>query len=284
MASVLGIGDWAYLAISWRNQLEIVKVFVDYSGLQVDRAQDGTEAGAFPAGATIRYQLTQVEIQDAITALEIPAMYLYASGYGVMTATEINGVWTVGYPPIDPTTAGGILAYYEDVDGVLNLTDYFPAAGCCTAAGNGAPLIGGPYFYFTSQPYALEATDAMQPGPNPKYPNENSFGFGNIWLLDQPNVIDPIMVATKAGVNFVNVFGSQGSFSATDEYVMPAGVVINYVNTFGTQGSFSVHDTSYMANNCYILQANLFGSQVDYSNGVDKYIATSISITGATLS
>lgn len=284
MASILGIGDWAYLAIKWYDQTEIIKVFVNYSGLQVTRAQDGTKAGAFPAGATIGYQLTQAEIQDAIDALELPSLNLYPSGYGVAEVNLVNGVWELAYPAIDATTAGGIKTIYETSDGVLYLTDYFPAAGCCTEAGNGAPLIGGPFFYFTSQPYAIEAIDNMQPGPNPKYPNENSFGFGNIWLLTQPNVIETMDMATKTGVNYVNVFGSQGSFSAVDEYVAPAGAYINYVNVFGSQGSFSVEDDDYLANNCYILQANLFGSAVAYDNGVDQYMATNAIITGATLS
>lgn len=284
MASILGIGDWAYLAIRWDQQTEIIKVSVDYSGLQVDRAQDGTKAQAFPAGSSIVYQLTQAEIQDAIDALELPPLNLYPSGYGVAQVSEVNGTWSVAYPPMETEVAGGIHAFYETSDGKLYLTDYFPAAGCCVEGGSGAPLIPGPFFYFTSQPYALEATDYMQPGPNPKYPNENSFGFGNLWLLTQPDVIEPSDINTYSGINYVNVFGSQGAFSAFDEYVEAMGVYITDVNVFGTQGSFAVSDESMMDNNCYILQALLYGNVVSYTYGVDKYIATKAVITGATLS
>lgn len=279
--SILGIGDWAYLTINWLDAYEVVKVTYDYTGLHVVRGQDGTCRQAFPMGSKVVYGVTEAEINDATPVN--PAPYIYATGYGVATVQQNGYAFTVEYPDVVPTYVGGVTGYYTD--GVWNLADYYPPAGCCTVAGNGAPLIPGPFFYFTSQLYAVDVLESgIQPGPNPNDPRNQNFSFGNLWLLTQPNVIDPNMVQSIPDLIQINVFGGQQAFTTTEQYVEAMYAVFLEVNVHGGQKAFTSVDSSYIASNNYILQANLFGNVVEYNNGVEKYISTSAYISGATLS
>lgn len=281
LAQQLGISDWAYLTIEWSGLIEVVKVYMDYSGLNVTRAQDGTCTQAFPVGATVKYRLTRAEIEDYISPAPIN---LYADGAGALTIGKNGTAWVVAYAAVDAETVGGVQAYFSLSDATLHLDDWYPAAGCLSVAGNGAPLIGGPYFYLTSQPYPVEGSEWMAPNPNRNKPGQKSnFGFGDLWTLTQPFVTDGYM-QSKMGVNIALVYGSEGSFSVTDQYMSAKGVYPLQANVFGTQGSFTVNDSGYMRSNCYILQGLLYGSEVDYSYGKESYLRSHITINSATVS
>ena len=280
MLSQLGIYDWAYLTIQWGEITEVVKVYLDYSGLNVYRGQDGTCRQAFPAGATVRYGLTQAEIQDATP---IAAVNLYANGANPLTVSEANGAWVITYAPVNAACEGGIQAYFSLYDATLHLADYYPAAGCSSIAGNGAPLIGGPYFYLTSRPYTVEGSDWMTPNPNRHKPNKHDFGFGDLWLLTQPFVTDEYM-RSHVNVGYMYVFGSQGSFTVIDGSIQGKGVHIVNVNVYGSEGSFTVRDTSMMKGGCYILQGLLYGSEISYTYGHESYIRSHMAINSATVS
>ncbi len=276
--SILSIGDWAYLTIQFMGAFEVIKVYVDYTGLAVSRGQDGTSQQAFPAGANVVYSVTQAEIQDATPAAEVN---LYAD---ITSPITVSLGWVINYPAPTVEYEGGIKAYFSAEDAVLHLDNWYPAAGCVSIAGNGAPLIGGPFFYLTSQPYSVQAFDWMAPNPNAGQDGGagGNFGFGNIWALTQPSVTDPTMLQSDPGINYMYIFGSQGSFAVTDGYI-GTSTGINSGEIFGSQGNFGVVEPSLMSSNLYILQALLYGSEVSYNYGIDEYIASSMSVGNATV-
>lgn len=283
MLSVLNIGDWAYLELKWMDNTEIIKVYLNYSGLQVNRSQDGSSRFGFPVGSTVKYKLTQAEIQDATENANTNPLNVYASLTGFATVTGSAGTWTIGYPNINVQGVGGIKGHYSISDATLYLDQYYPAAGCCSIAGTGAPLIAGPDFYFTSQPYPAEGLDWMEPNPNRDKPGQNTnFGFGDLWLLTQPNVVEPGLGSTPDLIS-VLTFGSAGSFSVTDEYINPNSVFITSAETFGGAAAFTAVEATYMEGNCYILQALLYGSEVQYNNGLDEYMGSGIILQSATV-
>lgn len=279
--SVLGIGDWAYLTLEYMGLVEVVKVYLNYSGLNVDRAQDGTKREGFPAGATVIYKLTQAEIQDATPASTVN---IYAALTGYIDVTVSGSTTTISYPYLTVQGNGGIRGYFTTIDATLYLDSWYPAAGCLSIAGNGAPLIGGPDFYVTSQPYPVLVVDEyMAANPqNLENPGTGDFGFGPLWTLTQPMIYDGYM-QSSAGLGMMNVFGSEGSFSVTDAYMAAQGGTVNSINVYGTQGSFTVSDTGYMQGGAYPLQMLIFGSEVEYNYGVDKYMQGTAIVNSVTV-
>lgn len=281
--SVLGLFDWAYLKLEHYGNTEIIKVYLTYSGLQVDRGQDGTERHAFPAGTEIKYALTQVEIQDATPASPLN-VYPDLSSYAQVSGS--NGEFIIGYPFIATQFEGGIRAYYTESDATLHIDDWFPAAGCCSIAGNGAPLIGGPFFYLTSQLYPVEVIEefiAPNPDTDKNHHGTNPFGPGPLWTLTQPVVSEGYVGTGPAAFGPMNVFGGQKTYTDTEQYVASYTVTMGPLNTFGGQAAGSVLD-QYVSGNAYILQLLVYGNDVQYNNDIEKYIKSLVSITNITVS
>lgn len=273
--SVLNVGDWAYLTITWMDKLEVVRVHLDYSGLNVDRGI-GTRQHGFPMGASVRYKLTQSEIEDKVSA---PTLNIVASGYGVMSAVEFNGQWILGYTPLQIQAVGGIQTYYTD-DGNLVIVDAVGAFGCCGGAGGaGAPAIPGPYFYLTSQLYPFNVVESgINTAPQGRGRDGKPFGPPfNFMLL---NEFFTVHDSLKSMVSTYDMSMIGGSHSYTDLEALKTSVSLHDAIMFG--GTEAYTQTEALQGSAYPLSALLYGGAVTYSDA-SSAVKTSVLVHDMTV-
>lgn len=58
--------DYTYLVINDGTGAEVVKAIAFGNQVQIDRAQEGTEANAYPAGSCVRWEVTKSGIEDTV--------------------------------------------------------------------------------------------------------------------------------------------------------------------------------------------------------------------------
>jgi hypothetical protein len=278
----LGIGDHCYLTLMNNNYIEVIKVRKDYSGLRVDRGQDGTCRQDFPAQTKLLYKLTSAEIQDASTAANYE---IYASGYGFATVIGGNGVWVIGAPAIYADAVGGIETRTEGNE--LVIFDRTGMFGCCDGGVTGAPTIPGPYFYLTSMLYPQEAIEVMTPQPKDKHGNTISPINFDIpwWLLTQPSLVERYL---QTGITVFDwqKYGSEGSFTAPIEKYIRTDIGVGAYGEwvrYGGQQEFIAPIEHYIFRDCYPLQMLLFGGEVTYDKALDLYLLPTITVLDWTL-
>lgn len=274
MLATLGLSDHCYLTLINGCKLEVIKISRDNFGFHVDRGIDGTARQGFPVGTQIVYRLTKSEILDGINFNDYR---IYADGSGYAYVNGGNGSWIIGAPPIHADTVGGITAYTEDNE--LVIQDNVGMFGCCDSSLTGAPGIDGPIFYLTSMLYGQEAIEVFT--PNPKDKNGNSIppiNFNLPWyLLTQPSGVERYFDTDLQPGKYAdwNIFGGQKAFTAAPEkYIrssMGVGVYGDW-NEFGGQQAFTSAAEKYIRTDCYPLQMITFGNGIEYKNGLDKYV------------
>lgn len=140
------VSNWCYLRIGYRDKYEIVKVInSQLTGIHVCRAQDNTEALAFPAGAVVEYILTASEISDSVEPTQL-AIY----DYDAIQVSNQN----IKYKEVS-ISFFGVNYLIGQNSSKISIGRTKNAYGCCNGNNEPAP-IGGQYFIFTSKIYPLE--------------------------------------------------------------------------------------------------------------------------------
>jgi len=275
LAAQLDVGDWTYLSLMWQDKVEIIRLHMEFSGLEVDRGING-QRHSYPAGSVVKYQLTQQEIQDATNSAPLN---LYASGYGAATVDNTGSTWTVGYPTLTTQTVGGIETYYTDL-GELVITDKIGAFGCCGEGLDGAPGIDGPFFYFTSMLYPLNITDSGIDGmPQGRAKDGHPFNWPfdfqllNKWFTQ----VDMRIAATLTAKDF-NLYGGAHSYAFLDKAY--ATIVVEDSLLYGANHTYAATENLY--SDAYPLSALLYGGAVTYSTDIDQLYGT-ISVSNMTV-
>jgi hypothetical protein len=277
LLGLLSVGDWCYLTVQNKVDTEVIRVRNTALGLEVDRAQDGTSGKNFTAGTVVSYKLTKAEITDSISVVTYG---IYGDGYGIVEVDSVNGTNTVNIPYPQIETIGGVTASITS-DNVVYLEDVKDAVGCCQTGGAGATLIGGPYFYLTSKPYPQEVLESLTPTPldgNSSSVPPLTPGKG-WWTLTQPSAYE--VLGNGIQISNMNLFGSQGSISAIEQYLNPT-IQLGNMNLFGGQKSISANSEQYLATNSYLLVMNLFGGAVAYSLA-EQYLYPTIQLSNLEL-
>lgn len=98
-------GDYTYLLIRQAYDYEIVKTTsFAANGVNVLRAQDGTTALAFPAGAEIEFVLGAAAIQDILAQRGLDEITL--EGGGIVTVTQLGvNHYSISAPAISITSS-----------------------------------------------------------------------------------------------------------------------------------------------------------------------------------
>lgn len=271
--TALNTGDYCYLTLIEEEKLEVIRIYRDYSGLGVDRAQSGTVRQSFSLAAKIQYRLTLSEIQDSVP---ISPANIYSAGTGVVSIEGSDGRWVVFLSPPQAQTLGGIDSRTEENE--LVLFDRSGMFGCCDSSLTGAPDIDGPYFYLTSQLYPHEVTEIMT--PNPKDRSGNSIPPINIdgtwWLLTQPSMVEQYVTNSAAPFEWEK-YGNAKAFSAVEQYIA-TGVDVGDWDKYGGEKEFTAPPAAYVIPLCYPLEMFLFGGAVTYDRALDAYINPTISV------
>lgn len=97
-------GDYTYLMISQLPKLEIVKVTATLPNIVITRAQDGTTAQSFTAGATVEFVFSESAIQDIINEKSLGQVQLI--GDGIVTVLDLgNNTFKISAPEISITSS-----------------------------------------------------------------------------------------------------------------------------------------------------------------------------------
>ena len=135
-----------YVKLQGKAGVEVVKVlWVDDTGVVVEREQDNTEALEFNVGDTVEYVLTAAEIvaQQPSVTIAVDGALEYSDGklsYQTVTWDELGATQYVG------SYTNLIIGRDEQ------------AYGCCDGNNSPAPLRPVP-FYLTSRPYPVEVIE-----------------------------------------------------------------------------------------------------------------------------
>lgn len=273
----LNIGDHCYLTLTEKGKLEVIKIRRDYSGYQVDRAQDNTKAQSFSTAAKLTYRLTVAEIKDATPSTPFN---VYADGTGAAEVIGGYGTWQLIYTPPQGITFGGVDSRTDGND--LVLFDRVGMFGCCDGDLTGAPGIDGPFFYLTSQLYPQEVIEIMTPNPKDKSGNSippiRSDLAGSWWLLTQPSIVGGYY-ATMMAVGECLLYGGAKTYSLAEAYVSSSMDIPAEWLLYGGQKEFSVAEKTYFSPDCYPLEMLLFGGEVTYDRYLDSnYIDATITV------
>lgn len=266
----LSFVDWAYALV---NQSELVRIHVDDLGLRLDRGVDSTIAHSYPAGVSIKYAITQSELQDASA---IFGVVLRPDSHGVADISGAAPNWSVGYAPITFNTVGGVdvSIRYNDII----VYDRIGAFGCCGESVTGAPDIDGPIFYLTSTLYPLLATESMA-------------GYNERSKSDAANRIPPFSwqiwtapygyMQANAQPLGGDLWGGAESYTISSEGLAHFGAVPLDGDLYGGAVQYNAYVPEYLSVSGYPLEGQLYGNAVNYNNYVDAYLSVGlISISG----